>query len=731
MRRLTTFLAAAALLAPLAAAMPATADTASTAVYVSQGDWGSGFQGAYTIKAGSAGLTSWKLEFDLPAGVTISSAWDADLTRSGQHYTLANKGWNGVLAAGASVSPGFVGAPGGGIVPTGCKLNGNPCEGGVVDPGDLKPTAPTGLNATAVTENSVALAWQAGTDDKGVSGYNVYNGAAKVATVTGTSATVTGLTPNTSYTFTVKTVDTKPQESDASAPLTVKTSAVDDRTAPSVPAGLTATATGSTTIDLKWTASTDNVGVTGYDVYRGAQLLGTATGTAYTDSGLTPKTAYGYTVKAKDAANNISAASAPATATTLDPEVKPSQYEKIGYFTQWGVYGRNFHVKNLQTSGAAKNLTTIQYAFANVNADGKCFEVNSLGQGDSYADYQRSYDAASSVDGVADKWDDPLRGNFGQIKKLKKLNPHLKVNMSIGGWTWSKYFSNAALTDASRKAFVSSCIDLFLKGNLPVADGAGGTGAAAGVFDGFDIDWEWPGSNAGEAGNVVRPEDKQNFTLLLAEFRRQLDAYGATQGGKRFGLTFFMPANPHEIEVGLEVDKIANYLDFGNVQGYDFHGRWENVTNHHDNLYDVVGDPNPADKQYSVDKVIKLYKAKGFPAAKLTVGMPMYGFGWTGVPNGGRNGLWQTSTGQAQGAVEKGVEDYKNIKNLPGTVYRDPAGSAWKYDGTNFWNFMDPQLATLKANYVKDQGLGGAMFWSLDGDDSTASISGAVAAVLK
>ncbi|GAA3200279.1 glycosyl hydrolase family 18 protein [Actinocorallia longicatena] len=729
MRRLTTSLAIAALFTPLLAALPASADTPSTATFVSQGDWGSGFQGAYTIKAGSAGLTSWKLEFDLPAGAALSSVWDADYTRSGQHYTLVNKGWNGTLAAGATVSPGFVGAPGGGVVPSGCKLNGNPCDGGGGTT-DARPTAPTGLASTAITENSVALAWQAGTDDKGVTGYNVYNGATKVATVTGLAATVTGLASNASYTFTVKTVDTANQESDASAPLTVRTTGIDDKVAPSVPAGLTATASGSSAIGLSWTASTDNVGVTGYDVYRGATKVGTATGTSYTDSGLTANTAYTYTVRAKDAANNVSAASASATATTKATDPPPAKYEKIGYFTQWGVYGRNFHVKNLQTSGAAKNLTTIQYAFANVNADGKCFEVNALGQGDSYADYQRSYDAASSVDGVADKWDDPLRGNFGQLKRLKALNPHLKVNMSIGGWTWSKYFSDAALTDASRKAFVSSCIDMFLKGNLPVGDGAGGTGAAYGVFDGFDIDWEWPGSTAGEVGNVVRPEDKQNFTLMLAEFRRQLDAYGA-QVNRRFGLTFFMPANPHEIEVGLEVDKIHQYLDYGNVQGYDFHGRWETTTNHHDNLYDVAGDPNPADKQYSIDKVIKAYKAKGFPAQKLTVGMPMYGFGWTGVPNGGKNGLWQTSTGLAQGTVEKGVEDFKNIKNLPGTVYRDPAGSAWKYDGTTFWNFMDPQLATLKANYVKDQGLGGAMFWSLDGDDATASLSGAVASVLK
>jgi chitinase len=101
-----------------------------------------------------------------------------------------------------------------------------------------------------------------------------------------------------------------------------------------------------------------------------------------------------------------------------------------------------------------------------------------------------------------------------------------------------KYFSDAALTAASREHFVSSCIDLFIKGNLPGAP----DGAAAGLFDGIDLDWEWPGSE-GNAGNIIRAEDKQNFTKLAAEFRRQLDEYGATTG-EDYLLTSFLPAAP-------------------------------------------------------------------------------------------------------------------------------------------------------------------------------------------
>ena len=112
-----------------------------------------------------------------------------------------------------------------------------------------------------------------------------------------------------------------------------------------------------------------------------------------------------------------------------------------------------------------------------------------------------------------------LRGNFQQLRALKAMHPGLKVLLSLGGWTWSRYFSDAALTASTRQRLVESCIDVFLAGNLPPANDAGGPGSAAGVFDGFDLDWEWPGSEGQTWGITIRPEDKQNFTKLLAEFR--------------------------------------------------------------------------------------------------------------------------------------------------------------------------------------------------------------------
>ncbi|HZB48550.1 MAG TPA: glycoside hydrolase family 18 chitinase [Mycobacteriales bacterium] len=490
-----------------------------------------------------------------------------------------------------------------------------------------------------------------------------------------------------------------------------------DTTPPSVPGGLRSTGVTSSSVSLAWTASTDNVGVTGYDVYRGTTRVSTVTGTSATVTGLAASTAYSFSVAARDAAGNVSARSAAISVTTSSGTTPPpGAYKKIGYFAQWGIYGRAFTVKSVDTLGMASKLTHINYAFGNVSQDGRCFMVNQLGQGDAYADYQRSFDAASSVDGVADTWDQRLKGNFNQLKELKAKHPNLKVLISLGGWTWSKYFSNAALTAASRQAFVASCIDLYLKGNLPQLGGdpAGGPGAAFGVFDGIDIDWEWPASS-GDVGNVIRPEDKQNFTLLLQEFRRQLDAYGASVG-RRYDLSAFLPADPAKITAGIEVPGVFSALDWATVQGYDFHGAWEATTNHQSNLYAAAGDPSPVD--FSVDLAVSTYTSRGAPARELVVGVPFYGRGWTGVP-ATNNGLFQPGRA-ATGTWEAGIEDYKVLKNRPGTRYRDAAaGALWLYDGTNWWSYDDPQLIAQKAAYVKSRGLGGLMAWELDGDDGT------------
>ncbi|MFE1270505.1 glycoside hydrolase family 18 protein [Streptomyces sp. NPDC058758] len=425
------------------------------------------------------------------------------------------------------------------------------------------------------------------------------------------------------------------------------------------------------------------------------------------------------------AALGLLATLAPAADAHPRPAHRPPAAEhalkRVGYFTQWGIYGRNFQVKDLETSGTAGKLSHINYAFGIVDKAGKCV-IGPVPGSDPWADYVRPVDAASSVDGTADTTEQPLAGNFNQLRELKAAHPNLKVMISLGGWSGSAYFSDAVRTPESRRALVSSCIDLYIKGNLPRDGARGGAGAAAGLFDGIDLDWEWPGSE-GNAGNVIRPEDKVNFTALVREFRNQLDAYGRSLPQRRhYELSAYVPTAPAKIDAGFEVAKIMRDFDFVNLQGYDFHVSGEQTTAQQSALF--------AKDDWSVEGTVKSWLRRGAPAHKLVVGMPFYGQGWTGVTGGG-DGLGQPAAGPAPATWAPGSEDYENLKKLAesGTyqLHRGHRnGHAWLFDGTTLWTYDDPAVLRTKANWVRTHGLAGAMVWSLDGDTADGELIGAI-----
>ncbi|CCH34931.1 glycoside hydrolase family 18 protein [Actinosynnema sp. NPDC047251] len=406
---------------------------------------------------------------------------------------------------------------------------------------------------------------------------------------------------------------------------------------------------------------------------------------------------------------------ASALAVSLAPQVAQAHGDRhqprtVGYFTNWSGYDRNFLVKNLVTSGTAAKLTHLNYAFGFLDAGGKC--VSS----DPWADYGRSFGADQSVNGKADEAGQPLLGNFNQLKQLKAKYPKLKVYISLGGWSGSKYFSDAALTAESRAAHVKSCVDLWLKGNLAGA----APGAAAGLFDGIDLDWEWPSSEA-NPGNVIRPEDKDNFTALLKEYRKQFSQL-SWRTGKHYDLTAFLPANPGMIDRGFDVPKVFSLLTFGTTQGYDYHGSWDPLTNQQSALRTPAGDPTGTN--FSTQVVIDHYLKKGAPRDKIVMGVPFFSRGWTGVRNE-NNGLFQPATGAAPGTFEAGYEDYRTLKKQLDKfkVHRDPkAGHAWLFDGTTFWTWDDPTELKRKGRYVVDRRLGGAMIWSLDSDTADGEL---------
>ncbi|WP_443056903.1 glycosyl hydrolase family 18 protein [Streptomyces sp. NBC_00669] len=717
---------------------------ALTAEFSSTGS-GSSWSGSYVVKNGSsAAVNGWSLEFDLPAGVTITSETNGTSSVTGSHVVVTPAYYNATIPANGSTYPYSYTFQASGPLgtPTGCLINGDKCDGSPAVP----PKAPTGVAVADATAHTVSLKWSAAaTGDFPVASYDVLQGATVVASSATTTATVPNLSPATSYQFTVRAKDSRGNTGPASAPVTATTfDPSTDTVPPTAPGNLRAGTVTSSTVQLSWDAATDNIRVAAYDVYQGSTLAATVPADTRTTTlvGLAPATAYTFTVKARDLADNVSPAGNAVTVTTLEA-VGNGGYAKVGYFVQWGIYGRQYFVKNLDTSGAAGKLDVINYAFGNIDPTNlTCLNGVTKGTtadpedpnqgdgaGDADADYGRAFPASQSVNGQADDGWGKLRGNFNQLKELKAKYPNLKVVMSLGGWTYSKYFSDVAATDASRKKFVQSCIDMYIKGNLPETEGAGGPGVAAGIFDGFDLDWEWPGSPDGHPGNHWSTADKANFTALIAEFRTELDALG----GDHKLLTAFTPADPKKIDAGWDLPQVSKNLDIENIQGYDFHGSgsdnsWEpNRTGDQANLYPDPNSPYPND--FSVDSAVQTYLDAGVSPRKLTIGLPFYGRGWQQVTGGGANGEWQSANGAAPGqfAEEAGTRGYNNlVTSVPGlTVYHnDQTVATYGYtgEGGQWWSFDDAWSIGKKAAYIKSKHLLGAMIWEMSGDTPDGSL---------
>jgi chitinase len=379
-----------------------------------------------------------------------------------------------------------------------------------------------------------------------------------------------------------------------------------------------------------------------------------------------------------------------------------------GYFEEWSIYFAGYNIANLQANGVADKLTHLNYAFGNATPTGCAIA-------DTWADYQSPY--LPSVNGTP--YAGPLYGNFAALQQLKQLHPNLKVLISLAG---ASGFSAAASTAAGRQTMVANCIDLFINGNL--APGV----SAAGIFDGFDIDWEFP-----------MAADTENTTLLMQEFRKQLDALGETNN-KHYLLTMFGPAGQQNFS-NIQLAEVAEQLDFYNVQGYDFHGTWETSTNHASPLFDDAQDP-VRDQNFYIDYTIGAYLSAGVPAHKLVVGIPIYARGWTGVPSD-NNGLYQTSTGPApfppaDYLQTPGVITYRTLVGLTG-FHRNfdyKRIAVWLYDSNTrtFWSYDDPVTVSLKTAYVRLRvpgGLGGAFVWAVKDDDANGTIVKTMAAGLK
>ncbi len=287
--------------------------------------------------------------------------------------------------------------------------------------------------------------------------------------------------------------------------------------------------------------------------------------------------------------------------------------------------------------------------------------------------------------------------NLRALGGLRRRHPHLKVLVAIGGWTWSGGFSDAALTGASRRRFVESAVDFVRAHDL----------------DGIDVDWEYPGLPGN--GNTHRPEDRENFTALMAELRAALDTAGA-QGRRRYLLTIAAGAS-REYLAHTEMGKVQASLDFVNLMAYDFRVESSSaLAGHHANLY-----PHPADPdQVSADGAVGEFLDAGVPAAKLVLGVPFYGRAWGQVERDDAGGaLYRPGRPLARRLDTR----YANLAALVAAGLferrwdeRAQAPWLWNAETKTFVSYDDPESLRVKARYIAARGLAGAMFWEYNAD---------------
>ncbi|MDG2149510.1 MAG: glycoside hydrolase family 18 protein [Planctomycetota bacterium] len=377
---------------------------------------------------------------------------------------------------------------------------------------------------------------------------------------------------------------------------------------------------------------------------------------------------------------------------------QPVDRKVVGYFIEWGVYARDYHALDIP----ADKLTHINYAFANIGSDLR------IAQGDPYAATDKYY--------PGDTWDQPYRGAYNQLNNvLKPMYPHLKTLISVGGWTWSGLFSDVALTSQSRETFAESCVEFIRAYN----------------FDGVDIDWEYPVC-CGLSGNTNRPEDKQNYTLLMAELRSQLDA-AEVEDGREYLLTIAAAAGYDKME-NYELLEISQHLDWVNVMTYDLRGAWDmTVTANHSPLFANPNDPlagTDIGEKYNTDWAMKEWALAGVPKNKLVMGVPFYGRAWGGVP-AMEGGLFQPGTHVPAGTWDDwssgatGFNEWWEIEQFEDSgaylKFWDRASQTpWLYapnlEGGHFIGYNDEHSLQLKVDHVRQEGYGGMMYWELSSD---------------
>jgi chitinase len=614
------------------------------------------------------------------------------------------------------------------------------------------PAVPTGLAASGTTSSSTNLAWSTVTPPAGCTvSYKVLQASTVIATLTATSDAITGLTPSTTYSFSVEATDSA-GTSAASSAVNVTTSASTCTTKPSTPTGFADSGITDSSVNLSWNTVSPPTGCTiSYSITGGPSTL-TTTSTSDTEGSLTPSTSYTFSLTATDYAGSSAATTVTVSTSAL------SNLFMGGWYEEWGTYYANYNVAQLQSNGVAGVLTHLIYAFAKPVANGSTV---SCALADSYADYQKVVPQVPGATAAVA----PLQGNFGALVQLKQLNPNLKVLISIGGWnppTYNTLFDQAASTETQRQAFVSSCINMFISGNIA-------SGVSTGtLFNGIDLDWEFPNAN-----------DTANFTALLTEFRNELNTLTGTTG-QTYQLLADLAAGPSTPGAAadsgndggyntINISAVAAELNYMNIDGYNYDGDWTNATNDASALFDETANPlygTPAD---DIDATVQYYMSQGAPASKYTMGFPLYGAGWAGGLTSANGGMYQNATGVTDGSGATTTNGTSPVYNANGVGYcssgdnqGSPAagcdvlltdglatygtlvnllsnGFTPTYDSTRCaarmfnsttstaFSYDNATSVQCKVNFIKSNGFAGGYVWALKDDDPNGDLTKAIA----
>ena len=300
-----------------------------------------------------------------------------------------------------------------------------------------------------------------------------------------------------------------------------------------------------------------------------------------------------------------------------------------------------------------------------------------------------STDPSVMVPGFTALWD--------EVAILQKRYPHLNITISVGGYG-ADGFSDMAFDPALRSQFIANLMTWVDEKNL----------------DGVDIDWEYPVGPDWGLPIKTRPEDRENYIKLLKETRTALTDLGA-KTGKTYSLSTAVPASTWFVQKN-DVIAAAQIVDALKLMSYDYYGSWSGNTGHTANLYN-----NPLDPEWggwSTDQAVRAYLDAGIPPQKIVLGCAFYGRAWTGVSDGGTNGLFQKYT---ESAYPDGISitDVKKLLASDTSFVRywdDTAKSPFLYNGSTFITYTDEQALMEITSYAKEKGLGGVMNWEYGHD---------------